>query len=76
MMKPVWCNWDLKLPLSVRPLLLKTGLRMLGAQAIPPPPDSFDGETIHCQIAGTAVTVLICRDAELTALDGLRGRSA
>jgi len=70
MMKPQWCNWDLKVPLSVLPLLLSTGLNTIGALAIPPPPDSFDGETIHCQRAGSAATVLICRDAELTALDG------
>jgi uncharacterized protein len=41
----------------------------LPAGAIPPPPDSFDGETIRCQPWGSAATVLICRDAELTALD-------
>jgi uncharacterized protein len=45
-------------------------LGALPAGAIPPPPDSFDGETIHCHPAGSAATVLICRDAELTALDG------
>jgi uncharacterized protein len=70
MTKPAWCSWNLKLPVSVLPLLLSTGLNTLGALAIPPPPDSFDGETIHCQRAGSAATVLICRDAELSALDG------
>ncbi len=44
-------------------------LGMLPAGAIPPPPESFDGETIRCQPSGSAVTVLICRDAELLALD-------
>ena len=58
------------MPFPVLPLLLATGLNTLGALAIPPPPDSFDGETIRCQRAGSAATVLICRDAELTALDG------
>ena len=57
-------------PWPVLPLLLAGGLTTLGAQAIPPPPDSFDGETIRCQLAGSAATVLICRDAELMALDG------
>jgi uncharacterized protein len=70
MMKPVWFKRHLKLPLPVLPLFLATGLTTLGALAIPPPPDSFDGETIHCQLAGSAATVLICRDAELKALDG------
>jgi uncharacterized protein len=50
-------------------LLLIAGLGTSGALAIPPPPDSFDGDTIRCQVAGSAATVLICRDAELTALD-------
>ena len=47
-------------------------LGALPAGAIPPPPDSFDGETIHCQPSGSAASciVLICRDAELTAIDG------
>jgi uncharacterized protein len=54
----------------VVPLLLAGGLATPGAHAIPPPPDSFDGETVHCQPAGSAATVLICRDAELTAFDG------
>lgn len=54
----------------VLPLLLAGVLTTLGAHAIPPPPDSFDGETIRCQLAGSAATVLICRDAELTAIDG------
>jgi uncharacterized protein YecT (DUF1311 family) len=54
----------------VLPLLLAGVLTTFGAQAIPPPPDSFDGETIRCQLAGSAATVLICRDAELTAIDG------
>jgi len=54
----------------VLPLLLAGVLSTLGAHAIPPPPDSFDGETIRCQLAGSAATVLICRDAELTAIDG------
>jgi uncharacterized protein YecT (DUF1311 family) len=57
-------------PLPVLPLLLTGVLSTLGAHAIPPPPDSFDGETIRCQLAGSAATVLICRDAELTAFDG------
>ncbi|MCT0198674.1 hypothetical protein KQ313_03110 [Synechococcus sp. CS-1325] len=56
--------------LPVLPLLLAGVLSTLGAQAIPPPPESFDGETIRCQRAGSAATVLICRDAELTAIDG------
>jgi uncharacterized protein len=50
-------------------LLLMVGPGMAGALAIPPPPESFDGETIRCQAAGSAATVLICRDVELTALD-------
>ncbi len=45
------------------------GLGTSAALAIPPPPESFDGETIRCQVAGSAASVLICRDAELTALD-------
>ncbi|MCT0213224.1 hypothetical protein KQ307_06905 [Synechococcus sp. CS-1326] len=56
-------------PLPVLPLFLAGVLSTLGAQAIPPPPESFDGETIRCQRAGSAATVLICRDAELTAID-------
>ena len=56
-------------PLPVLPLLLAGTLTPLSAQAIPPPPESFDGETIRCQLAGSAATVLICRDAELMALD-------
>ncbi|MCP9915748.1 lysozyme inhibitor LprI family protein [Cyanobium sp. ATX 6F1] len=56
-------------PLPVLPLLLAGVFSTLGAQAIPPPPESFDGETIRCQRAGSAATVLICRDAELTAID-------
>ena len=59
-----------KWPLPVLPLLLAGALSTLSAQAIPPPPESFDGETIRCQLAGSAATVLICRDAELTAIDG------
>jgi len=59
-----------KWPLPVLPLLLAGALSMFSAQAIPPPPESFDGETIRCQLAGSAATVLICRDAELMALDG------
>ncbi|MCP9850205.1 lysozyme inhibitor LprI family protein [Cyanobium sp. Morenito 9A2] len=51
------------------PVLLAGVFGTLGAQAIPPPPESFDGETIRCQLAGSAATVLICRDAELTAID-------
>jgi uncharacterized protein len=54
----------------VLPLLLAGVMTTFGAHAIPPPPDSFDGETIRCQLAGSAATVLICRDAELTAIDG------
>jgi len=56
-------------PLPVLPLLLAGALSPLSALAIPPPPESFDGETIRCQFAGSAATVLICRDAELMALD-------
>ena len=56
-------------PLPVLPLFLAGALSPLSAQAIPPPPESFDGETIRCQLAGSAATVLICRDAELMALD-------
>jgi uncharacterized protein YecT (DUF1311 family) len=52
------------------PLLVAGALSTLSAQAIPPPPESFDGETIRCQASGSAATVLICRDAELKALDG------
>lgn len=59
------CKW----PLPVLPLLLSGACSTLGAKAIPPPPDSFDGETIRCQLAGSAATVLICQDAELTAID-------
>lgn len=55
---------------QVLPLLLAGALSTLSAQAIPPPPDSFDGETVRCQLAGSAATVLICRDVELKALDG------
>lgn len=55
---------------QVLQLLLAGVLTTLGAHAIPPPPDSFDGETIRCQLAGSAATVLICRDPELTAIDG------
>ncbi|MBC1261604.1 hypothetical protein FQK07_10080 [Synechococcus sp. BSF8S] len=51
------------------PLVAASVLGTLPAGAIPPPPDSFDGETIHCHPSGSAATVLICRDAELTALD-------
>lgn len=54
----------------VLPLVLAGVQTTLVAHAIPPPPDSFDGETILCQLAGSAATVLICRDAELTAIDG------
>lgn len=57
-------------PLPFLLLLLAGSFSTLGTQAIPPPPDSFDGETIRCQLAGSAATVLICRDAELTAIDG------
>ena len=57
-------------PLLILPLLLTGPLSTFSAQAIPPPPESFDGETIRCQLAGSAATVLICRDAELMALDG------
>lgn len=60
-----WSRWRLTRAL----LLLMVGLGMFRALAIPPPPDSFDGETIRCQVAGSAATVLICRDAELRALD-------
>ena len=59
-----------KWPLPVLALLLAGALSTYSAQAIPPPPESFDGETIRCQLAGSAATVLICRDAELMALDG------
>lgn len=63
--------WSMsKWPLPVLPLLLAGALSTYSAQAIPPPPESFDGETIRCQLAGSAATVLICRDAELMALDG------
>lgn len=55
--------------LMMRALLLLLGLGTSAALAIPPPPESFDGETIRCQVAGSAAAVLICRDAELTALD-------
>ena len=57
-------------PMVLFPLLLAGSLATPGAGAIPPPPNSFDGETSRCQLAGSAATVLICRDAELTALDG------
>jgi uncharacterized protein len=57
------------LRLASVPLVAAAALGLLPAGAIPPPPDSFDGETIRCQPSGSAVTVLICRDAELTALD-------
>lgn len=60
-----WGRWRLTRAL----LLLLAGLGTSAALAIPPPPDSFDGETIRCQAAGSAATVLICRDAELTAFD-------
>ncbi len=60
-----WGRWRLTRAL----LLMTAGLGTSAALAIPPPPDSFDGETIRCQVAGSAATVLICRDAELTALD-------
>ena len=63
--------WSMsKWPLPVLPLLLAGALSTFSVQAIPPPPESFDGETIRCQLAGSAATVLICRDAELMALDG------
>lgn len=55
---------------QVLPLLLAGAFSTFSTQAIPPPPDSFDGETVRCQLAGSAATVLICRDVELKALDG------
>lgn len=61
-----WRLWRL----SALPLAAASVLGNLPAGAIPPPPDSFDGETIRCQPSGSAATVLICRDAELNALDG------
>jgi hypothetical protein len=38
-------------------LVATSVLGALPAGAIPPPPDSFDGETIHCHPAGSATTV-------------------
>ncbi len=55
---------------SPLPHLILLLMALAPAGAVPPPPESFDGETIRCDPAGSAATVLICRDRELTLLDG------